>query len=190
MIVAVCVTAAIQLVPLSRCTVSVTLLPTRLVGVAVPVIVTLLPKGMAPLVRPLMVSVSCGVTVLVTVKLVALVALPVIAGCSPGPEDLTGIRSIASALALPVALAGIVWMLFLTHTTVSVPALTGAIMCMGVATANASGAYSLVLPPGSYKLFVAPVTAGHPQQWFGGNTFATATAIAVVANTVQNVAVP
>ena len=38
--------------------------------------------------------------------------------------------------ALPAALAGIVWMLFLSHTTVSVPALTGAIMCMGVATAN------------------------------------------------------
>jgi CzcA family heavy metal efflux pump len=38
--------------------------------------------------------------------------------------------------ALPSALAGIVWMLFLTHTTLSVPALTGAIMCMGVATAN------------------------------------------------------
>ena len=38
--------------------------------------------------------------------------------------------------ALPAALAGIVWMLFLTHTTVTVPALTGAIMCMGVATAN------------------------------------------------------
>jgi multidrug efflux pump subunit AcrB len=38
--------------------------------------------------------------------------------------------------ALPAALAGIVWMLFLTHTTVSVPSLTGAIMCMGVATAN------------------------------------------------------
>jgi multidrug efflux pump subunit AcrB len=38
--------------------------------------------------------------------------------------------------ALPAALAGIVWMLFLTQTTVSVPALTGAIMCMGVATAN------------------------------------------------------
>ena len=38
--------------------------------------------------------------------------------------------------ALPAALAGIVWMLFLTHTTISVPALTGAIMCMGVATAN------------------------------------------------------
>jgi multidrug efflux pump subunit AcrB len=37
---------------------------------------------------------------------------------------------------LPAALAGIVWMLFITHTTVSVPALTGAIMCMGVATAN------------------------------------------------------
>ncbi|TLY76115.1 MAG: efflux RND transporter permease subunit [Gammaproteobacteria bacterium] len=38
--------------------------------------------------------------------------------------------------ALPAALAGIVWLLFLTHTPVSVPALTGAIMCMGVATAN------------------------------------------------------
>ena len=39
-------------------------------------------------------------------------------------------------MALPAALAGIVWMLFVTGTTVSVPALTGAIMCMGVATAN------------------------------------------------------
>jgi multidrug efflux pump subunit AcrB len=39
--------------------------------------------------------------------------------------------------ALPAALAGIVWVLFATHTTMSVPALTGAIMCMGVATANA-----------------------------------------------------
>jgi multidrug efflux pump subunit AcrB len=38
--------------------------------------------------------------------------------------------------ALPAALAGIVWMLFLTATHISVPALTGAIMCMGVATAN------------------------------------------------------
>jgi multidrug efflux pump subunit AcrB len=38
--------------------------------------------------------------------------------------------------ALPGALAGIVWFLFLTHTTLSVPALTGSIMCMGVATAN------------------------------------------------------
>jgi multidrug efflux pump subunit AcrB len=38
--------------------------------------------------------------------------------------------------ALPAALAGIVWSLFLTDTTLSVPALTGAIMCMGTATAN------------------------------------------------------
>ena len=38
--------------------------------------------------------------------------------------------------ALPAALAGIVWMLFATRTSLSVPALTGAIMCMGVATAN------------------------------------------------------
>jgi multidrug efflux pump subunit AcrB len=39
-------------------------------------------------------------------------------------------------MALPTALAGIVWALFATGTTLSVPALTGAIMCMGVATAN------------------------------------------------------
>lgn len=39
-------------------------------------------------------------------------------------------------LALPVALAGIAWMLFFTGTTLSVPALMGSIMCMGVATAN------------------------------------------------------
>ena len=38
--------------------------------------------------------------------------------------------------ALPAALAGIVWILFATHTTINVPSLTGAIMCMGVATAN------------------------------------------------------
>jgi multidrug efflux pump subunit AcrB len=38
--------------------------------------------------------------------------------------------------ALPGALAGIIWMLFLTETTLSVPALMGAIMCIGVATAN------------------------------------------------------
>jgi multidrug efflux pump subunit AcrB len=39
-------------------------------------------------------------------------------------------------MALPAALAGILWFLFFTETTVSVPVLTGAIMCMGVATAN------------------------------------------------------
>jgi multidrug efflux pump subunit AcrB len=38
--------------------------------------------------------------------------------------------------ALPGALAGIVWILLLTHTTLNVPSLTGAVMCMGVATAN------------------------------------------------------
>ena len=38
--------------------------------------------------------------------------------------------------ALPAALAGIVWFLFVTRTTLSVPALTGSIMCVGVATAN------------------------------------------------------
>jgi multidrug efflux pump subunit AcrB len=38
--------------------------------------------------------------------------------------------------ALPAALAGIIWILFITYTPISVPALIGAIMCMGVATAN------------------------------------------------------
>jgi multidrug efflux pump subunit AcrB len=38
--------------------------------------------------------------------------------------------------ALPGALAGIIWMLLVTHTTLSVPSLTGTIMCMGVATSN------------------------------------------------------
>jgi len=38
--------------------------------------------------------------------------------------------------ALPAALAGMVWMLFATHTTISVPSLIGAIMCLGVGTAN------------------------------------------------------
>jgi multidrug efflux pump subunit AcrB len=38
--------------------------------------------------------------------------------------------------ALPAALAGIAWFLFITHTTLSVPALMGAVMCMGVATSN------------------------------------------------------
>jgi multidrug efflux pump subunit AcrB len=38
--------------------------------------------------------------------------------------------------ALPAALSGIAWILFITHTTLSVPALMGTIMCMGVATAN------------------------------------------------------
>jgi CzcA family heavy metal efflux pump len=39
-------------------------------------------------------------------------------------------------MALPGAIAGILWILFLTHTTISVPALMGSIMCVGVATAN------------------------------------------------------
>jgi multidrug efflux pump subunit AcrB len=39
-------------------------------------------------------------------------------------------------MALPGAIAGIAWMLFLSRTTLSVPALMGAIMCVGVATAN------------------------------------------------------
>ncbi|WP_394834728.1 efflux RND transporter permease subunit [Pendulispora rubella] len=41
-------------------------------------------------------------------------------------------------MALPGAVAGIAWMLFLSHTTLSVPALMGAMMCIGVATANST----------------------------------------------------
>ena len=55
--------------------------------------------------------------------------------------------------ALPGALAGICWMLFLTRTTLSVPSLTGAIMCMGVATAN-----SILMV--SFR--ARPHEAGHP----------------------------
>jgi multidrug efflux pump subunit AcrB len=46
------------------------------------------------------------------------------------------IDALVVVAALPAALAGIAWMLFVTGTTLSVPALTGAIMCVGVATAN------------------------------------------------------
>jgi multidrug efflux pump subunit AcrB len=60
--------------------------------------------------------------------------------------------------ALPAALAGIVWILFATGTTLSVPALTGAIMCMGVATANSILVVSFArerLAAGRYPLTAA-----------------------------------
>ena len=56
--------------------------------------------------------------------------------------------------ALPAALAGIVWFLFLSHTTFSVPSLTGAIMCMGVATAN-----SILVVSFAKEQFAAGMTA-------------------------------
>jgi multidrug efflux pump subunit AcrB len=57
--------------------------------------------------------------------------------------------------ALPAALAGIVWMLFLSHTTINVPSLTGAIMCMGVATAN-----SILVVSFAKEQFAAGQSAG------------------------------
>jgi AcrB/AcrD/AcrF family len=54
--------------------------------------------------------------------------------------------------ALPGALAGIVWMLFLTGTTLSIPALTGAIMCMGIATANSVLLVSFLVSFGRERL--------------------------------------
>ena len=59
--------------------------------------------------------------------------------------------------ALPGALAGIAWVLLLTHTTLSVPSLTGAIMCMGVATANSILVVSFARD--QMELGVAPVQA-------------------------------
>ena len=55
-------------------------------------------------------------------------------------------------------------------------------------TTDGSGNYSLtLLPAGTYKLYVAPVTPGYGLQWFGGPSFAGATPIAVSANTTQNI---
>src|SRR5258706_691136 len=65
--------------------------------------------------------------------------------------------------ALPGALTGIVWSLFLTDTTLSVPALTGAIMCMGTATANSILVVSFARDElaGHGDPIRAAVTAGH-----------------------------
>ncbi|TFW31593.1 efflux RND transporter permease subunit [Massilia horti] len=60
---------------------------------------------------------------------------------------------------LPAALAGIVWMLFATGTPISVPALTGAIMCMGVATANSILLVSFARERMEHG--IDPVTAAH-----------------------------
>ncbi len=59
--------------------------------------------------------------------------------------------------ALPAALAGIVLFLFFTHTTLSVPALMGAIMCMGVATAN-----SILVVAFAKERLEQPVTRSPP----------------------------
>src|SRR5260370_17117256 len=67
-----------------------------------------------------------------------------------------------SIAALPAAPAGIVWFLFLTHTTLSVPALTGSIMCMGVATANSILVVSFAKEQmeGTVSATEAPLAAG------------------------------
>ena len=59
---------------------------------------------------------------------------------------------------------------------------------MGAATMGAAGAYSLAgLPAGSYKVYTQTNTPAFPDQWSGGTDFATATAIPVSANTVQDI---
>ena len=58
---------------------------------------------------------------------------------------------------------------------------------IGAATMGSGGTYTIDLPPGNYKLYVEPNTAGYPNQWFGGLTYASATPIAVSAATTQNI---
>ena len=58
---------------------------------------------------------------------------------------------------------------------------------IGAATMGSGGTYTIDLPPGYYKLSVEPNTAGYPNQWFGGLTYASATPIAVSAATTQNI---
>ena len=55
------------------------------------------------------------------------------------------------------------------------------------ATMGAGGTYTTVLPTGSYKLYIQPNTAGYPDQWLGGLTFASATTIGVNAATTQDI---
>ena len=62
--------------------------------------------------------------------------------------------------ALPAALAGIVLMLFATHTTLSVPAMMGAIMCMGVATAN-----SILVVSFAKEMLAAGRRPGATRRW-------------------------
>jgi CzcA family heavy metal efflux pump len=65
--------------------------------------------------------------------------------------------------ALPAALAGICWFLLLTRTTLSVPSLTGSVMCMGVATANSILMVSFAREQmdEGYSAFNAAVSAGY-----------------------------
>lgn len=101
------------------------------------------------------------VIIAVSIPLAVLAAIAVLAvfGQTPNVMTLGGLARVERTGTIPVtshyniqptieiyagtqgrdlgAVAGIVWMLFITGTTLSVPALTGAIMCMGVATGNA-----------------------------------------------------
>jgi hypothetical protein len=56
------------------------------------------------------------------------------------------------------------------------------------AYADASGAYSISLPPDTYKIHVTSSVAGYPSQWVGGSNFTTATATAFSATATQNIA--
>jgi hypothetical protein len=87
-----------------------------------------------------------------------------------------------------VALSGVVSAngVALANARVSAFSLTGEGV-LGVDT-DASGAYSLALPAGSYKLYVTSPVTGYPSQWVGGGGFGTAAVTVLDTATTQNIA--
>jgi hypothetical protein len=59
---------------------------------------------------------------------------------------------------------------------------------IGAASVDGSGNYSITLPPGSYKLYLAPVTSGYAFQWYGGADWTGATTVTVSGSTTQDIA--
>ena len=59
---------------------------------------------------------------------------------------------------------------------------------IGSSAVDGSGNCSFNLAPGSYKLFLAPVSSGFGMQWFGGTDYASAATITVSGNTTQDIA--
>jgi hypothetical protein len=61
---------------------------------------------------------------------------------------------------------------------------------LGAASVDTSGNYSISLPAGGYKLYLAPITSGYGLQWFGGADWTSATLVTVSGATTQNIALP
>ena len=58
---------------------------------------------------------------------------------------------------------------------------------LGATTSTAGGAYSITLPPGSYKLYIQPNNGGYPDQWHGGPDYAGATTVTLNANATEDI---